>query len=482
MLKSAHIFARSREWDALAEFAGAGPPGQLRLGLVYGRRRQGKSMLTGELAAAVGGFRWEAIETELDDNLGELSRAWAAHTKAPGVSRFESWDDALKTILSGDGQPHLVVLDEIQRVIGKLPTFPSLVQRIIGPPGIGERTAHTRLLLCGSAFGEMRRLIDGPAPLRGRAMLDLVVRPFDYRVAADYWGLTANPLAAFQLHSFVGGTPAYKVLAGPDQPTDGDIGGWVQRRLLSQQSSLFREGRIVVQEDAQLGDRQLYWGLLSAIANGARRWGDLVDVLGIGPGALQHAVKVVIDAGWVEKIGDPLRKNRFVYELQEPMVRFQRVVVERNEARLQRGQAKAVWTDARPAVAPKIYGPHAEHVAREWILSYADRNTLGGVVDEVGPTEIADIGQIDLVGVEATAAGGRRPIFVGEVKATTSRVGIDVLERLDAAAAKLNAAGLNPGIVRLIVSINGFTSDLERAVAKRLDVQLVDAHRLYHGD
>jgi uncharacterized protein len=83
-------------------------------------------------------------------------------------------------------------------------------------------------MLCGSAFGEMRRFIDGQAPLRGRAMLDSVVRAFDYRVMADYWGLKANPTAAFHLHSFIGGTPAYRVLAGADHPVDGDIDGWVQ--------------------------------------------------------------------------------------------------------------------------------------------------------------------------------------------------------------------------------------------------------------
>jgi uncharacterized protein len=476
MEKPQGIFDRSREWRALADFAADGLPGQLRLGLVYGRRRQGKSMLTSDLAEVTGGFRWEALETEIDENLSELSKAWAEYRGAPGTSVFDSWDTALQTILSADGQPHLVVLDEVQRIIAKLPTFPSLLQRIIGPPGLGERTARSRLLLCGSAFGEMRRLIDGQAPLRGRAMLDLVVRPFDYRVMADYWGLTANPAAAFRLHSFIGGTPAYRVLAGADQPADGDVDGWVQRRLLAPESSLFREGRIVVQEDAQLGDRQLYWGLLSAIANGARRWGDLQQVLGSGPGGLQHAVNVVIDAGWVDKIGDPLRKNRYVYELLEPMVRFQRIVVERNEARLQRGQAAAVWTDARPDVATKISAPHAEHIAREWVLSYAATSTLGGVVHEVGPSEVAGVGQVDLVGVEATAVGGRRPIFVGEVKATTARTGTGVLDRLDAVAAKVN-----PSAMRLLVSISGFTSDLERTAAQRSDVQLIDVYRLYHG-
>jgi Restriction endonuclease len=199
-------------------------------------------------------------------------------------------------------------------------------------------------------------------------------------------------------------------------------------------------------------------------------------VLGTSAGALQHAINVVTDAGWLEKIADPLRKNRYVYELTEPMVRFQRIVVERNEARLLRGQAKGVWTDVRPEVASKIYGPHAEHLAREWVLSYADHATIGGIVHDVGPSEVAGVGQVDLVGVEATASGGRRPVFIGEVKATASRTGVQVLERLDAAAAKID-----PGVMRLLVSISGFTSDLERAAAKRKDVQLVDVHRLYHG-
>lgn len=45
-------------------------------------------LMTSELAEAFGGFRWEAIETEADDNLTELSTSWAAHIGAgPAVSR-----------------------------------------------------------------------------------------------------------------------------------------------------------------------------------------------------------------------------------------------------------------------------------------------------------------------------------------------------------------------------------------------------------
>jgi hypothetical protein len=62
------------------------------------------------------------------------------------------------------------------------------------------------------------------------------------------------------------------------------------------------------------------------------------------------------------------------------------------------------------------------------------------------------------------------------VKATTARTGAGVLDRLDAVAAKVN-----PSAMRLLISLSGFTSDLERATANGNDVQLIDIHRLYHG-
>jgi hypothetical protein len=59
----------------------------------------------------------------------------------------------------------------------------------------------------------MRSLSSPQAPLRGRASLTLMVQPFDYRAAAEFWGLSSNPDAVFQMHALVGGTPAYRMLS-----------------------------------------------------------------------------------------------------------------------------------------------------------------------------------------------------------------------------------------------------------------------------
>ncbi len=487
MQKSDTLFGRDEEWRQLTGFlvnAGAEP----RLALVYGRRRQGKSLLLTTLCAHSGGFYWEAIDGEATQNLASLSATWTTWTRSSIPTRFASWDEALGEIMSASdiaGRHVPVVLDEIPRVIHRVAEFPSLLQQALGPGRLRSVERGTSLILCGSAFGDMRRLIDGAAPLRGRATIELLVQPFDFRAAADFWGLAGNAQVAFAHNALIGGTPAYRSLADNDSPTDGDLNGWVVRRLLEPSSSLFREGRIVVAEDQQLGDQQRYWGLLAAIADGARRWSDLEDVLGQHRGSLRHALNVVIDAGWVVKLDDPLRANRATYSLAEPMIRFHRLVIEPNMQRLAARRGVDVWRDARPIVASQILGAHLEHLAIEWVVRHADPSTIGGALGIVGPTRLDGEGsprqietQLDLAGIEFGPRGGRRPIFVAEVKATEARVGASELDRLDRAVERIGAIGR---CHRLLFSRSGFTTDLERLATRRPEVQLIDLHRLYTG-
>ena len=74
-------------------------------------------------------------------------------------------------------------------------------------------------------------------------------------------------------------------------------------------------------------------------------------------------------------------------------------------------------------------------------------------------------------------------LFVGEVKATDARVGIGELDRLDRAVAQLDTkTAKRDRCRRILVSKSGFTTDLERVASRRDNIELVDLHRLYHGD
>jgi uncharacterized protein len=489
------IFGRDHEWRRLVEFVEA-PIGECLVGLVYGRRRQGKTMLLERLCEAYGGFYWQAEETESGENLASLSDAYSAWVGGPGPVRFQNWNEAFVALTAQRAKPTPIVIDEIGRVIAKAPVVPSQIQRALSPTGPASRDNRSRLILCGSAFGEMRRLIDGTAPLRGRASLELVIQPFDFRKAADFWHLSDNPDAAFEMYCYMGGTPAYVRFASGERPRHGNVREWVFRRLLDPSSVLFREGRIVIAEDGELKDQLLYWGLLGSVAHGARRWSDLEAALGAKRGSVMHALRTTMDAGWIERRNDPLRDRRTTYELREPIVRFHRLVIEPNEQRLLRGvPPERVWNDVEAAVASLICGPQLEQMAYDWALVHGSNETFGGVVSEVGPTSLSravtaadgsEIRDIDLAAVEHTSNGGRRLLALGEVKAVPTRVGPPLLDRLDRAVASLerprsSRVAVNDDVRRVIVSRSGFTNELRRLADSRPEVVLIDLHRLYHG-
>ena len=349
MTRPIELFGREQEWESLTSFVERQGSGA-SVAMVYGRRRQGKTMLLEALCEAADGLLWQAREQSAAQNLRSLELAIGEFT---GVTpRLESWDAAIEMLCElqrpngANDLPLPIVLDEVGYLLDADPGFASRLQAALAPLRNRRRKSAVRLVLCGSAFGQMRRLVDAGAPLRGRSQLDLVLRPFRFREAAEFWGVDNNPDLAFRLHALVGGTPAYREFAGGATPSKGDLDRWVIDQLLSVSSPLMNEGRTVVAEDPALHDRALYWAVLGAVADGATTRGDITKALGRPPTALHHALTALIEAGWLHVDQDPLRERSSRYSLGEPIVRFHRLVVEPAAARLtQRRKAAVVWAD-----------------------------------------------------------------------------------------------------------------------------------------
>ena len=101
--KPGHVFSRDREWKALADFA-ADPRPEATLGIVSGRRRQGKTYLLRSLAAATGGFFFEAVEATEAESLRMFGVALARQARSAADFSFPGWDDALRYFLALAGR------------------------------------------------------------------------------------------------------------------------------------------------------------------------------------------------------------------------------------------------------------------------------------------------------------------------------------------------------------------------------------------
>lgn len=481
--KPSHIFNRDAEWSALAGFA-ASPSSDVRLGVVSGRRRQGKTFLLTSLADRTGGFFFAASETTETDALRQLGAALAEYAGGAAPYQFGRWDEALDALFT-TAADRLIVIDEFPYLVKASPSLPSLLQRALDPRGVA-RGARTRIILCGSAMSVMGRLLSGGAPLRGRASLELVIPPLSYRDAARFWGID-DPRLAVLTHAIVGGTPAYgREFTGGDAPASlADFDDWVIRTVLNPGTPLFREARYLLAEEGEIRDTALYHAVLGAIATGNATRGGIANHIGRRSTDISHPLTVLEDCRLVAKEEDPFRHGRASYRIAEPLIAFYEAVMRPAWTRLERRQAARAWAEARQRFLAQVVGPHFESLCREYALGVDDAY-FGGTPGEVAAGTVADPDrrtqiQLDVVVFAPVAPGEpRRILSLGEAKWGDTMT-MRHLERLRRARDLLASKGYDArDAVLACYGGNEFDDDL-RAAAGRDEATLVDVADLYEG-
>ena len=485
--KPLDVFDRDQEWADLAEFATSPLPG-LRIAIVYGRRRQGKSYLLRRLAEATGGTYHLATEQVESVSLGRFADSLAAwQGLSAGAFGFDGWESALGTATelmaarartAQDGHaPAVLVLDEFPYLAHESPGLASIVQGLydrIGPGAVGS-APPLKLILCGSAISEMSGLLSGTKALRGRGALELRVKPFGYRDARTYWGIE-NIEAAFRHNAFIGGTPGYRELApDPRFPESADqAGAWLARNVLRPSVPLFSEAERVVHEDPRIRDSAAYGSILAAVAAGETSPTKIGGLLGRAATSLNYQLGMLETAGCIERRQDLLLERRPVITITDPIVRLHHLVIEPYLGDLEAGRAQRVWADVQHTVESKILGPHFEALATEWTVRYAQ--------DEAG-LEAGAVGQSVIscrehktgheIDVLALARGARprtadTPIaFLAEAKSRERSPGLAELRRLEHLRDLLTAAGHDAtGVTVGLFSTTGFTPELAAEAAR----------------
>src|SRR5437879_3700214 len=117
LVKPERLFARDAEWGELGEFAESGQDGA-SLGLVYGRRRQGKTLMLELLVRESGGFLFAATQQSEAQNLADLGAAYAAFRGLRRPVLFADWRESLDELLRiGESEQVPVVIDEFPYLV-----------------------------------------------------------------------------------------------------------------------------------------------------------------------------------------------------------------------------------------------------------------------------------------------------------------------------------------------------------------------------
>lgn len=427
------------------------------LGVVYGRRRLGKTRLVkkaleGRENAVFYQARQKTRELQLEQFVD------AATATFPGIEDIRpDWERLFRYLGERDAT---VVLDEFPYLIEQDESLPSVLQALFDHE---FADAAPTFVLVGSSISMMEEAtLLGDSPLYGRTSLTLDVRELSFDAATAFLPDDATADDAVRAWSVFGGVPYYL----EELDDDRSLGENVQRTVLTRHGSLHNEPEYVLR--MELTEPTRYFSILEAIAGGATSRNEIAGATGIDYNQLSTYLDRLSRLRLVERhvpvTEKPERSKRSQYRLRDPLFRFW--------FRFLYGSADRYDQFGDDAYTRLVEPEMADFVAPAFEELCGD--ALWTLYDE---TPLVDVGQwwyqdheIDVVGLT-----DEETLVVGECKYQETALDYGALTSLESHVEELRWTPPGGGkrmVEHALFSRNGFTEPVREAAAEREDLRL----------
>jgi len=426
---------------------------EAQLIILTGKRRVGKTFLLNHWIQRKPAVYYMADRRPEREQLRELAKRLGAHFNDPFVANkgFDDWLEVFAYLKTKVTRRFALVIDEYPYLAANNPATSSLFQK-----GWDE-TLHAlpiSLVLCGSSIAMMvSETLAQAAPLHGRRTGDLLIRPLDFVDVCEFLPKTLAFEERVQVYATLGGMPGY--LTRFDM-VKADLEFNVREQILTPGAFLFREVEFLLSEE--LREPRNYLAILAAIAQGKRKFGEIVNATKLPPTAPKTYLDVLEQLQLVERdvpVTEPMphKSKKSLYGLQDPFVALWFEIIYPYRSELELGNWHPSIERFRKSL-PVMMSRAYERIARETIRKAAD---LPFPVHQVGRWWDHNH-EIDVCGVNTEANG----LLLGEAKWSTQPVGADILAGLQATAPHVRWG--NPGRHQAfaLFSKSGFTPDLRR--------------------
>lgn len=403
------FLGRTRELEVLADLYESGRP---ELFVLYGRRRVGKTELLQRLCQGRRAVYFQAAQVRERDNLRAFQSALAEGLGDELATRIElpDWEAALGFALERSAPERLlVVLDEFPYLCEANKGLPSILQRFWD-----RRGKHSRLMLvlCGSQVSFMEKeVLAERSPLFGRRTGQRRLEPLGPGDALDFfpgWSLEDRLLG----YGILGGMPAYLRRFDPARTLRENV----LREILRPEGYLFDEVQFLLHNE--LNNPTTYNSLLSAVARGEHKLGDIALTVGVDSTTANKYLSVLRELGLVERavpLTDPapLRSRRGAWRIADRFLAFHFRHVQPHVSLIAAGRGRRVLEEYVEPDLPRLLDEAAVDLVIEHLARSA-AELAGAEVLEAGPFPGRWIRAIARTSSGSTLAAVLPPVEAGE--------------------------------------------------------------------
>jgi len=361
---------RQRELDLLRQRVKGNT---FEFGLVYGRRRIGKTTLLKKLIEQTPGIYFVASEMDLAYNIRKLSQTVTGHFGDRFV--FSTLEDIFAYLQDKSRQRRvLLIIDEFTYLFSKEPGVQSVLQGIIDD----LVSYDIALVLSGSQVGMIEDVISYRKPLYGRTTFKIKLEPFDYYDSARFY--PGYPVEdKIRTYAVFGGIPY--VLSKIDERLS--LAENIIRLIVDKDGILGEETEFFLKRE--LRATSTYGMIIHAIAGGATRLSEISDKsLVHNTGTTSKYIKTLMDLGIVRKdicFSERESSRKTLYRISDHFFDFHDRFIHSNRSKQALMSSGAFYDTVIKPELDQYVSRVYEDVCKEYLIRKSRRQPVGQITE-----------------------------------------------------------------------------------------------------
>lgn len=428
-------------------------------GIIYGRRRIGKSTLINEFLKDKPNIFFQAKKDSIYGNLRSFSYEIDKLLDLPKSFVFSSMEEAFDSLIEyAKGKRFVIAIDEYPYIVNQDASFPSILQE-----AIDRAPENLFFMISGSDVGMLKNeLEDHNSPLYKRRTFEMNVTKLKYSESLEYLKNVDNETKIKYL-SFTSTYPYYLSAMDFDIPFEENI----KRLFFNEYGTFFTLPDQLLSNS--LNTQDVYNAILYAVSKRKRSNKEIAEYIHEDEAKVSKYIKTLLQSELLDKRETYNGNKKTVYyEIGDPMLRFWYMFIFNNMEKI-RMNGEFVYNNLQEDIKQFIcYG--FEEVSRLYMDELNSKGLLGNIFAPFKPYKVEKSILNRSIEIDGLSNDDEK-LIVMECKYRKEKFTLSMLKHLEESASVFPS---KYNRVYYLFSKNGFDDEIKKIQSDKYHIVELD--------